>query len=117
MWDENEAIELEKELHKQFEHRRTKGEWFRFDFSSDSDKEEFKTLCKTAFLLSMKYGQDRWWSVISVEAFDEDLRNQRSIMFSTAAGRRSVLNARIRSERDRKSRKAWKELDRYGHRP
>ncbi len=36
------AAKAEESIHRAFAHRRTNGEWFRFDFKSEDDKAEFK---------------------------------------------------------------------------
>lgn len=55
---------LEQALLMAFADRQITGEWFRFDFSSKEDKEEFNETCRA--LLGLHVGKGEYWKKLDV---------------------------------------------------
>jgi len=76
------AIQLEKELHLYFKKRKIRGEWFKFDYSSKMDKEEFNHGCKFAINLYLKGGS--WWTRINISELKKyNKEKQRNYFLNT----------------------------------
>jgi len=101
------CLSVEKAFHLHFEDRKIKsrGEWFRFDFSSPDDKAYFNQGSRDVF--SSIFGPDHpWWDIISVDALDEYNRKRR-LSFLKMPKRRKY---EAKAKREAATRRAWKEL-------
>lgn len=107
-FNRDESVLVERELHRHFQGRRIKGEWYRFDFQSEEDKREFNDGCRLVFNRHMR--KNEGWTKISVAALDHYAR-QRRVEFLHSKRRRQIEG---RARREDTQRRAWKELDSYG---
>lgn len=104
------ALSLEKRLHKKFADRRVRGEWFRFDFDSDADKQIFNVGCREVFSGFFRPEEYEYWTKISVAALDAYAK-ERQKQYLKSKHRRKI-KGRQKAEQDR--RRAWRELGDYG---
>lgn len=74
------ALEVERALHTQFNDRRTQGEWFSFDFTSELDKQVFNKGCKHVFAYhgNCLAPGEKWWEKVDLEAYEANLSQRRS---------------------------------------
>lgn len=63
------ADRIERSLHQTFSDRRSNGEWFRFDFSSQKDKKDFNEKCRAVFSGNDLCGE--WWEKLSINGYFE----------------------------------------------
>lgn len=61
---------VEKALLKKFSNRKTRGEWFAFDFTSKKDKEDFNIGSSECFQYCKRKLVDHWWTKVSVASYD-----------------------------------------------
>ena len=104
------ALSLERRLHKRFADRRVRGEWFRFDFDSEVDKQVFNTGCREVFTAFYPPNDYQYWTKLSVAALDAYAK-QRQTEYLNSKHRRKIKK-RQKGEQDR--RRAWRELGDYG---
>lgn len=98
---------LEQDLHRRFHERRSAGEWFRFDFSSVADKEEFNRVCKAVF---RRFGIYEYWTKFSAKALEKLIKEQRRrFLKNRTNGRMYKLGGHLGTREY-----AWKELEKYG---
>ena len=102
------CLEVEKALHRQFSERRTKGEWFRFNFSSLLDKQEFNEGCREVF--NLRLDKPQWWEKVDIKAYDKNEAKRRK-EFMASRNKNKIISY---EKNQAKSRAAWKELDSYG---
>lgn len=62
---------VEKAFHIRLEARKTRGEWFKFDFRSPEDKAEFKAVTKEVIALFPRYFVDGKWEIIDLASQSE----------------------------------------------
>jgi hypothetical protein len=91
------AIAVEKSLLKHFASRKVSGEWFRFEFTSRSDKDDFNAGCRKVFVVD--HNVSDWWVKVSAEAIKEDARRRRQEFLAKKTKRQlNALNNRRRKE-------------------
>lgn len=59
------GMSVERAIHSRFRERRTRGEWFEFDFSSPEDKEQFHAVTKVCFARATAKRLE--WNRVSME--------------------------------------------------
>jgi hypothetical protein len=64
------SVLVERQLQASFQSRRTRGEWFRFDFRSPDDKKEFSEKCRSVFRNPANGLSDSKWTKMQVSAID-----------------------------------------------
>lgn len=99
------AEHLEMRLHEEFQARRTRGEWFSFDFRSAADKAEFRAGCK-------KY-MDGWWENFPISAFKKFSEDRQKAFFAIHGVKGLERKERLRRAKVR-TRRAQEELAQYG---
>lgn len=107
------AMLVERALHEKFADRRKTGEWFGFDFSSPKDKADFNTGCREVFAWHLIDRPERWWTKISIAAFDADqqARMMESVRTRKPKKKRSPTWREDRAKRVAdEERQAWAEL-------
>ena len=105
---ERTCKDLELGFHRHFRERRIKGEWFKFDFRSQEDKEAFNQGSRLLFLAHLPAGI--WWTKISVEAIDQYIQERRRAFLNSKHRGKLMRSAKYRE----KVRKAHRELASYG---
>jgi len=100
----------EKDLHEIFAPRKVSGEWFRFDFSSATDKEDFHAGCKAVFGRYASGMDQKNWSFVNVKALNDDAKEVRARILRSGA----IVGFNKENERKRRQVNAWKELGSYG---
>lgn len=76
----NDALDLEKGLHKVFDGRKSRGEWFRFDSKAEEDKAEFNEGCRWCFSQYRTVADQRSWTKVSVKALDKYFENKKKLL-------------------------------------
>lgn len=84
--------ELEVGIHRKFKHRKTKGEWFKFDSDSDADKREFNDVCAQCFY-DVGMGKANW-TKISVAVLDAHAKQCRADFVARHKNMTAVNNAK-----------------------
>lgn len=88
----------ERALHQAFKKRKVKGEWFKFDATSEADKREFNDVSRQVFRQVLE--KDCCWEKISVEALDAHARARQAAYRATMTT--SKVKMQIRHERWRR---------------
>lgn len=103
--DERRQALVEKDLHEIFAKRLVSGEWFRFDFASNDDKQDFHAGCRVVIERYASGLDQKKWSFINVKSLDEYSRGV------NVSGRKNLGREK---ERRRRTISAWRELGAYG---
>lgn len=104
---EEKARKLEKRLHANFAHRKTRGEWFRFDAKCPKDKKEFNDGCREAIFHTLGDPDKIWWEKARVADVDSVSKWRAKAMQDPE---KIVCFAAPPDKGGLSRRRAWKEL-------
>lgn len=79
----DKSKQVEEALHFRFRHRRQRGEWFGFNFSSEEDKQDFKLGSRTVFCLHLLKWEQQWWTSLDLKAYDAYAAERRQELMSS----------------------------------
>ena len=98
---------IEQRLHRKFESRKSSGEWFRFDFSSQKDKADFNHGCREIL------GADatgKTWEKFSAADLAR-LNKEQQLKYLKTRNNQQIYK---RAGHSASRRDAWRELKRFG---
>ena len=90
---------LERGLHKRFKSRRIRGEWFKFDATSEVDKEDFRRGCRIEYAIATTL--ELRWKRIHVPSFEKKVdERRRKFIFSKSPSQLKRLKGNKSNQRE-----------------